>query len=163
MLYNADVVGILLDMLKDQSYGCIPICHKKGSSYVLLVRHSHGKHWGFPKGHAEDGETPQKTAERELKEETSIASCRFIDGVSFAETYTFVKNGERIEKTVIYFLVIVDGDCNTCPIEEIADVKWVTFPEVEMALSFDEARAVWRQAMPIAEEKLKWEKEDSRS
>ncbi len=141
-------------MSKDQSYGCIPVRNKKGSPHVLLVRHSHGKHWGFPKGHAEDGETPHATAERELREETSIASCHFIDDVSFRETYTFIKKGERIEKTVVYFLAIVGGDCNTCPIEEIADVKWVSFADAEMTITFDEARKVWREAWPIAEEHL---------
>jgi 8-oxo-dGTP pyrophosphatase MutT (NUDIX family) len=90
-----------------------------------------------------------------LREETSIASCHFVDDVSFTETYTFVKNGERIEKTVMYFLAIVGGDCNTCPIEEIADVKWVPFDEVEMVITFDEARKVWREARPIAEGELK--------
>lgn len=148
--------GILSHMSKDQSYGCIPVCNKKDGPHVLLVRHSHGKHWGFPKGHAEEGETSHAAATRELREETSIVSSRFIDGISFTETYTFIKRGERIEKTVVYFLAIVKGDCNTCPIEEIADVQWVPFDDAEMTITFEEARKVWRQAWPLAEEYLKF-------
>jgi 8-oxo-dGTP pyrophosphatase MutT (NUDIX family) len=142
-------------MRKEQSYGCIPVCKKGATLSVFLVRHSHGKHWGFPKGHVEEGETPQETALRELGEETGITSCRFLDTEPFEEVYSFAREGERIEKVVAYFLCIVEGACNMCPIEEIADIQLVPFPEVEMTLTFEEARSVWRRARPVAEEKLK--------
>lgn len=148
-----------MSMREDMSYGCIPVCKKEGVARALLVRHSHGKHWGFPKGHAEEGETPQQTARREFEEETGITSARFLFEKSFSEQYRFVRGGEHIEKTVSYFLCITDEECLTCPIEEIADVMWVAFPDVELALTFDEARAVWREARPFAEEKLKEGKE----
>lgn len=146
-------------MRKERSYGCIPVCKKSSGPIALLVRHSHGKHWGFPKGHVEEGETPQETALRELEEETGITSCHFLGDQAFEETYSFTREGERVEKTVAYFLCVTKGNCNTCPIEEIADVKLVPFPDVEMALTFEEARKIWRKARPIAEEKLKEERE----
>lgn len=37
-----------------------------------------GMSWQFPQGGIEEGETPQEAARRELREETSITSVRFI-------------------------------------------------------------------------------------
>ncbi|MBD3304395.1 NUDIX domain-containing protein, partial [Candidatus Woesearchaeota archaeon] len=38
----------------------------------LLVKHKEGGHWDFPKGHAEEGETEEETALREIYEETGL-------------------------------------------------------------------------------------------
>src|SRR5689334_11194252 len=40
-----------------------------GPLYLLL---DYGKHWDYPKGHLEKGESPWQAAVRELKEETGI-------------------------------------------------------------------------------------------
>ena len=38
---------------------------------VLVIQQVAG-HWGFPKGHVEQGETELETAKREIKEETNL-------------------------------------------------------------------------------------------
>ena len=38
---------------------------------VLVIQQVKG-HWGFPKGHVENGETEIETALREIKEETNL-------------------------------------------------------------------------------------------
>ncbi|MCA9769062.1 MAG: NUDIX domain-containing protein, partial [Gemmatimonadetes bacterium] len=38
-----------------------------GTPRFLLIRDSY-RHWGFPKGHLEDGETPAEAALRETRE-----------------------------------------------------------------------------------------------
>jgi len=47
--------------------GCVVINDK---NEVLLVSDKTGKIWSFPKGHAENGETIEQVAIREVKEET---------------------------------------------------------------------------------------------
>ena len=39
---------------------------------VLLIQNKKSKHWSFPKGHQEIGETDLETAYREVKEETNL-------------------------------------------------------------------------------------------
>lgn len=59
-------------MKREVSYGIVPLRYMEGGWQILLIRH-HAGHWTFPKGHADRGESPQQTAERELREETGLA------------------------------------------------------------------------------------------
>ena len=43
-----------------------------GQKELLFIKHRHGTHWSFPKGHMEEGETEVQTALREVKEETGL-------------------------------------------------------------------------------------------
>ena len=52
---------------KEKACGCIII----ENGQVLLIQQTEG-HWGFPKGHVEEGETELETAIREVKEETNL-------------------------------------------------------------------------------------------
>jgi 8-oxo-dGTP pyrophosphatase MutT (NUDIX family) len=38
----------------------------------LIISSKSDGHWGFPKGHVEEGESVEKTAIREVKEETGL-------------------------------------------------------------------------------------------
>ena len=63
----------------DRSYGAVVYCYQEQIPLYLLVLHASAGHWDFPKGHALPGETPEKTASREIEEE---AGChvRMIPG-----------------------------------------------------------------------------------
>ena len=58
--------------------------------------------WSLPKGHIEDGETPEQAAIREVAEETGIKSeiTRSLGVIDF----WFMASGKRIHKTVHHFL-----------------------------------------------------------
>ena len=43
---------------------------QSGQKELLFIKHRHGTHWSFPKGHMEEGESEVQTALREVKEET---------------------------------------------------------------------------------------------
>ena len=60
-------------MKKEFSFGIVPLQCVNEQWQVLLVQHQAG-HWAFPKGHAEIGEEPKQTAERELLEETGLVA-----------------------------------------------------------------------------------------
>ena len=57
-----------------------------GDRWLLLHATSHGE-WGFPKGHAEPGESPQRTARRECAEECGIALLA-VEGPPLELAYT---------------------------------------------------------------------------
>ncbi len=126
--------------MTDASFGIIPIHDQAGARRFLLVHQKKG-HWGFPKGHAEPGETPTQTALRELAEETGIESVRLIGGDCFVERYSFLtKKCERVDKTVTFFIGLVDDPKVTVQPEEVKDFAWLPADQARDRLTFPEAR-----------------------
>jgi bis(5'-nucleosidyl)-tetraphosphatase len=116
---------------KDEAFGIIPILRNDAGYLFLLIQH-HAGHWGFPKGHADPGESPLEAAGRELAEETGISDYHILDGMSFLERYSFSRHGKKFEKTVIYYPAFVHSTIVNYQKEEIKAYSWATF---EMALS----------------------------
>ena len=50
-------------MKQEHSCGIVPLKKEGTDIYVLLIVHKGGRHWGFPKGHKDPGETDLQTAE----------------------------------------------------------------------------------------------------
>lgn len=138
-------------MEKEESFGVIPLSKKSGEWKVFLIQHKKGRYWGFPKGHAESGETAQETAFRELKEETNLDVVRCLQEEPFVEQYQFSKKGSRVEKRVAYFVAEVDGKVKLQQ-EEIQGGIWVPFPEALTKVTHTEGRTILAQ---IAEKWLK--------
>ena len=82
----------------------------RGRSYLVLhsatVRNPRAK-WEFPKGGMEAGETTRDTAAREFHEETGLVDWSFRDGFERSLSYTYVRRGRKVLKTVTYYLVEV--------------------------------------------------------
>ncbi|MGB7713229.1 MAG: NUDIX domain-containing protein [Microcoleus sp.] len=130
--------------MKDECFGIVPIFPNETDSLFLLIQHQAG-HWGFPKGHANPGESAIETAKRELEEETGIRDCEVLEEPSFVEHYSFVKEGEPIEKTVTYFLAFVNSMEVQLQAEEIQNSAWSSFEEAVKLITFDANRQVLRE------------------
>lgn len=131
-------------MKKEESFGVIPLSKQNGRWLVFLIQHAKGRYWGFPKGHGEEGETPQESAIRELKEETNLDLVHFIDTPPIVEEYWFQLKGERVHKRVVYFVAIVEGTISLQK-EEIQDGAWVGFPETFDIATHPEAKTILNQ------------------
>jgi 8-oxo-dGTP pyrophosphatase MutT (NUDIX family) len=78
---------------------------------------------------------------RELAEETGITDCELDDGEPFIERYTFInKQGERVDKTVTFFIGHVGDPAVAVQPEEVQDFAWLTAEEARRRLTFPEAR-----------------------
>ena len=133
--------------MKDQSFGIIPIHDQAGERRFLLVHQKKG-HWGFPKGHAEPGETPTQTALRELAEETGIEAVRLMGNEIFVERYAFItKKGERVDKTVTFFIGLVGDPSVTVQPQEVQDHAWLTADQARDRLTFPEARELFARVL----------------
>ena len=78
--------------------------------------------WGLPKGVVEEGEESDATALREVQEETGLAAE--IERPLGDITYWYVWDGERIRKTVTFFLMrAVGGDISQHD-DEMEEVRW---------------------------------------
>ncbi len=56
--------------------------------YYLLL-HYHGGHWEFARGHAEEGESEQEVARREIEEETGLKDLQFVPGFKGYTKFVF--------------------------------------------------------------------------
>ncbi len=131
--------------VEDRSYGVIAVLIGEEDKFLCL-QHIQG-HWGFPKGHLEEGENKQECALRELEEETGIKNCRLLDLPSVSEEYTFVGPDQNDwHKIVEYFVGIVEDSAVTIQAIEISDYKWTTFEEALDTLTYDNNKEVLKRA-----------------
>src|SRR5438067_12820492 len=98
--------------IHEHSAGVIPFRRvgDRGRLYLVLhsatVRNPRAK-WEFPKGGMESGESPRQTAAREFQEETGLVRWSFRDGFEQSLSYTYIRRGRKVVKTVTYFLAEV--------------------------------------------------------
>jgi 8-oxo-dGTP pyrophosphatase MutT (NUDIX family) len=100
---------------QEKSAGVIPFRGNGSEPPVYLVLHSATVRnprakWEFPKGGVETGESTREAAAREFEEETGIGNWRFRDGWERTLSYTYVRRGRKVLKTVTYYIVEVLDD-----------------------------------------------------
>jgi 8-oxo-dGTP pyrophosphatase MutT (NUDIX family) len=130
-------------MKKDNSFGIVPLSLHEGRWKVLLIQH-HAGHWAFPKGHADRGESPKQTAARELQEETGLTILRYLSPDPMKESYIFTFQGQRISKTVEYFLALVEGEV-VIQENEIKASQWLSLLDAHSNITFKEGKLVCLQ------------------
>lgn len=120
----------------------IVVCYKSefGIEY-LLIRHSIGGHWDFPKGRLEEGETDREAALRELAEETNIKYVEIIDDFFTTISYTPIYENERVHKTVQFFIGWVQNKAVHLSHEHDA-YMWLSYDDALKQLSYDRSRGV---------------------
>mgnify|MGYP003342362221 FL=1 len=94
--------------------------------------------WSLPKGHLEEGETPEQAAIREVHEETGIMSeiHRELGVIDF----WFMASGKRIHKTVHHFLFKEVGGKLAPQITEVDDVQWFPIEEIISLLAYPDEK-----------------------
>ncbi|VEH05620.1 NUDIX hydrolase [Corynebacterium kutscheri] len=117
--------------------------------------------WSIPKGHVENNEPIDLTAEREVWEETGIhgqvfATLGVID-------YWFVSEGTRIHKTVHHHLLrYVDGDLNDED-PEVTEVAWINANELVEHFAYADERKLARIAHELLPDFARAEKKAGRA
>ncbi len=119
-------------------------CAERGLRY-LLIRDSYG-HWGFPKGHLEEGETPSQAALRETGEETGL-ECLTLHGPIRVIDWHFRFRGRFIHKYCHFFL-FESPEGEACPqrAEGITVCRWSSLEEAMSEVSYENARGVLTRA-----------------
>ena len=94
--------------------------------------------WSLPKGHIEEGETPEQAALREVAEETGIKGeiTRSLGVIDF----WFMASGKRIHKTVHHFLFTEVGGKLAPQVTEVDDVAWFPITEIVSKLAYPDER-----------------------
>jgi len=114
-----------------------------GKKYLLL-KYGLG-HWGFVKGHIEEGESNEETIMRELREETGIIEANIIKGFKARYDYYFKFQGEKIHKYVDCYLI----KTNTKEVKlsyEHDDYIWLPLKEAIKRATFKNAKNILKKA-----------------
>ncbi len=119
---------------------------------VLMIRNAALRdpskaYWGFPKGHIEPGEKSEAAAIREIREETKIRT--FIVAKLGESQYIFSRSGEKILKSVVYYLLRYrSGEIQPQELE-VLEVKWFEPKEAMEVLTFKKDREFLERALKI--------------
>jgi 8-oxo-dGTP pyrophosphatase MutT (NUDIX family) len=116
-----------------------------GRPLFLLIRDSY-RNWGFPKGHLEEGEPPERAAMREVEEETGLVALS-LQGAIATIDWHFRFRGRLIHK-VCHFYLIESSSTKTSPQREegITACRWLPLTEARALISYDNAREVLDRA-----------------
>lgn len=124
---------------------------KEGNKiYILVSQHSQHHGWVFPKGLIGDnikGEKKEDTAVREVKEETGI-DAKIITPLK-PVTYWYVFDGQKIKKTVYYYIMEFMGGNFSERDHEMENVEWLSIDHVQERLTYKSDKEVWREAEKI--------------
>ncbi len=131
-------------MLREKSCGAVVYKKNGESTKYLLLNYSAG-HWDFVKGNVEPKEAEKETVVRELREETSITSAKFIDGFKETIAYFYRRQGLTVHKEVVFFLMESSTNEVKLSFEHIGYI-WLDYAHAMEKLTFKNARDVLTKA-----------------
>jgi 8-oxo-dGTP pyrophosphatase MutT (NUDIX family) len=109
-----------------------------GEVEYLLVQASDNRDlWVLPKGHIENGETPEAAAVREVMEETGVRAAI----IARAGETEFEQRGKPVR--VIFYLMQYEGDIART---ESRAVQWRRYEDALRVLTFDSNRHILMHA-----------------
>ena len=123
---------------------CGAIVFNENTEKILLVK-MHNGNWGFPKGHIENNETKEKTAIREVFEETNI-NIKIIPG--FERLIKYIPN-ERTIKKVTIFVGITQDENVKIDTSEIEAFQWCTYEEALKLVTYKLQKDVLENARKV--------------
>jgi bis(5'-nucleosidyl)-tetraphosphatase len=133
-----------MEHISEHSFGVIPLRRVNQQWEVFLIQHRGAGHWAFPKGHPEEGETPEETAQRELREETGLHLVKWLPYPPLEEAYLFKRHDSLVHKKVTYFIAEVEGEVHLQP-QEIAAGRWLALEEALDLITFEEGKRICRR------------------
>ena len=120
--------------------------NEKGGVEILLIQDAKDR-WTIPKGHIEEGETAQQTAQREIGEEAGLTNT---DVHSWLGKIHF--RYRRIDKLVLMttqiYLVKALGDTDAIKKEDwMNGIKWFSFHDALDAIEYEDISKLMLLAM----------------
>ncbi len=121
-----------------------------GSEIYLALVHDVFGYWTLSKGGAEEGETSEQAAIREIKEEMNL-DIRIIEKLGDDEYLASHPQKGKIRKQVVFYL----AESSYTPVTlhsasgGLDDCKWFTLKEVTSLRMYDSVTALIAKAIPI--------------
>ena len=116
---------------------------------IRVLRARGGTAWALPKGWVEQGEEPEQTAVREVREETGLQTrvLRKVDEISY-QFYSRADH-DRISKTVHLFLLECLGGDTADHDTEVEEARWFPIEEASQRLTYKNEREALEKAAVV--------------
>ncbi len=111
---------------------------------VMVVPVKEPDRWALPKGHQEPAESIEATALREVHEETGLQVM--IERSLGSSAYTYIWQGQAIDKQVYYYLMQPVGGSFSDHDHEMTQVLWLPLPEALARVTFESEAVILRRA-----------------
>jgi 8-oxo-dGTP pyrophosphatase MutT (NUDIX family) len=117
---------------------------------VVLIRTHEGR-WQLPKGWIEDGERPERTAVREVREEAGVEAevVAPLDTIEYWYRSTYTDPPARVHKYVTFFLLRYLSGSTDDHDDEVLEARWAPIDEAERMLAFNDERRMVAQARAL--------------
>ena len=146
------------------------IMEREFSAGGVVVRHMRGRWWlaviepagrsrpgnkpvlALPKGLVDEGESPEQTAIREVREETGVQASAIakLGDIKYVYTRSWA-GGERVFKVVSFYLLRYDsgtlGEITPDMRVEVGSVQWVALDEAPRLLAYKGEREMAAKAL----------------
>jgi len=132
----------------EKSCGAVVFRLEDGKRHYLVL-HYEEKHWDFPKGHVEKGESEEQTARREIEEETGLRALDFEQGFRETMSYSFKRDGKNVPKEAVFFIAETKQKQVKLSHEHVGFV-WLPYESAKKKLTYKSAKEILQKA----EEKL---------
>lgn len=121
-----------------------------GKTEWLLIRPARTSRWQLPKGTIDEGETSDITAVREVFEETGVQALitQKIDTVR----YFFAQKGERVFKSVVFYLMESKGEEPKIEekwAHEVDEAVWLDYNEGYSRLTYKGEKEILKKAQDL--------------
>lgn len=141
---------------REISSGIIIFRRVNNDTRFLILYHGRNQ-WEIPRGKIEAEERSFAAALRETREETGFtrSDLQFVDYFKAYENWTFIKNNQRIHKTIIYYLAQTTKKHPRLE-PSFEGYGWFTYREslrIFMGVKNNENRKVIKQAYDFLEGK----------
>jgi 8-oxo-dGTP pyrophosphatase MutT (NUDIX family) len=101
----------------------------------------------LPKGHLDEGESPEQAATREVREETGV-SAELVDTLGEVR-YWYVRGGRRVLKSVFFYLFgYLSGDPADHD-EEVLEARWMDLDTARAELTYAGEREMVERALAL--------------
>lgn len=121
----------------------------------LVVKPTGDSRWRFPKGKIKGKESSGEAAQREVREEAGVETTALqkVDN----EKFFFVWDGQKIFKTVTFYLMEYLQEARESYTWETEMIDWLPFEEARQKLAFDKEKELLDKAQNRLENSLKIE------
>jgi 8-oxo-dGTP pyrophosphatase MutT (NUDIX family) len=131
------------------SSGGVVVRRTATATEIAIIRPRGTERWQLPKGLVDPGESPDVTAQREVREEAGIDGA--IVGPITTIEYWYVGDdhgGERVRfhKTVHFFLLAFRSGSVTDHDHEVSEARWMPLDEAIERLAFRNEKGVVEKA-----------------
>ena len=134
--------------VREFTAGGVVYRHRDGDIDILMIQDLRDR-WTIPKGHVEAGESLERTALREVEEETGLNKLKIGEKLDKLHFF-YRKEGKLIFMTTHVFLMEALGDTDAIVPENsegIIDVKWFPKDEALKLIEYRDTQKLFKVAL----------------